>query len=67
MLPAPDPPAMKTPSAPLSAIRLASPRTVVVTLAWDQLHLVYDSLPRTVPPAIVLIGFEAYRRRRATG
>lgn len=40
---------------------------VVVTLAWDQLHLVYDSLPRTVPPAIVLIGFEAYRRRRATG
>jgi hypothetical protein len=36
---------------------------VVVTLAWEQLHLVSDVLPRTVPPALVLIGFEAYRRR----
>jgi len=36
---------------------------VVVTLGWQQLHLVSDVLPRTVPPALVLIGYEVYRRR----
>jgi len=36
-----------------------------VTLAWDQLFLVYDLLPATIPPAIVLVGAEAWRRRRA--
>jgi hypothetical protein len=41
---------------------------VVVSLAWDQLFLVVDTLPATVPPAIVLVGVEAWawaRRRRA--
>jgi hypothetical protein len=28
---------------------------VAVTLVWDQLFLVYDVLPATVPPAIVLL------------
>jgi hypothetical protein len=55
----------------LAARRL--PQTVpalavlVVSLAWDQLFLVVDTLPATVPPAIVLIGVEAWawvRRRR---
>jgi hypothetical protein len=36
---------------------------VAVTLCWQQLHLVYNVLPRTIPPAVVLIGFEAVRRR----
>jgi hypothetical protein len=36
---------------------------VVVSLAWDQLFLVYDLLPATIPPALVLIGVEAWRRR----
>ena len=37
---------------------------LVVTLAWDQLFLVYDILPATIPPAIVLIGVELWRARR---
>jgi hypothetical protein len=37
---------------------------VVVSLAWDQLFLVYDVLPATIPPALVLIGVELWRRRR---
>ena len=37
---------------------------LVVTLAWDQLFLVYDILPATIPPAIVLIGVEFWRARR---
>ena len=41
---------------------LAAAAMVAVTLCWQQLHLVYDSLPRTVPPALVLIGFEVARR-----
>ena len=49
------------PSAPRSS--LAAAAMVVVTLAWQQLHLVSDVLPRTVPPALVLIGFEVHRRR----
>ena len=36
---------------------------VAVSLAWDQLFLVYDILPATIPPALVLIGVEARRRR----
>jgi hypothetical protein len=42
---------------------------LVVSFAWDQLFLVKDVLPATVPPAIVLVGFEAWaflHRRRAT-
>jgi hypothetical protein len=30
-----------------------------VSLAWDQLFLVVDTIPATVPPAIVLVGCEA--------
>jgi hypothetical protein len=36
---------------------------VVVSFAWDQLFLVYDILPATIPPALVLIGDELWRRR----
>jgi hypothetical protein len=36
---------------------------VVVSFAWDQLFLVYDLLPATVPPAIVLLLREARRLR----
>jgi hypothetical protein len=36
---------------------------LVVSLAWDQLFLVYDILPATIPPALVLLGDEAWRRR----
>ena len=42
---------------------LAAAAMIDVTLAWQQLHLVSDVLPRTVPPALVLIGFEVHRRR----
>jgi hypothetical protein len=37
---------------------------LVVTLCWDQLFAIYDVLPATVPPAIVLIGAELLRRAR---
>src|SRR6476469_8402821 len=37
---------------------------LVVSLAWDQLFLVVDLLPATVPPALVLLAIEA---RRAVG
>ena len=30
----------------------------VASLAWDQLFLVYDVLPATIPPALVLLGCE---------
>jgi len=36
---------------------------LVVSLAWDQLFLVYDILPATIPPALVMLGDEAWRRR----
>jgi hypothetical protein len=35
----------------------------VVSYAWDQLFLVYDILPATIPPALILLGDEAWRRR----
>jgi hypothetical protein len=38
---------------------------LAVSLAWDQLFLVYDVLPATIPPAIVLVGVELWRARRA--
>jgi hypothetical protein len=38
-----------------------------VSLAWDQLFLVYDVLPATIPPAVVLLGAEAWRRRPGRG
>jgi hypothetical protein len=36
---------------------------LVVSLCWDQLFLVYDILPATIPPALVLLGVEAWRAR----
>lgn len=38
---------------------------LAVSLAWDQLFLVVDVLPATIPPAIVLIGVEIWARVRA--
>jgi hypothetical protein len=39
---------------------LAALAMLLVSLAWDQLFLVVDVLPATVPPAIVLVGFEVW-------
>jgi hypothetical protein len=36
---------------------------LVLALAWDQLFLVYDVLPATIPPALVLLGFDLAARR----
>ena len=41
----------------------AAAALVAVSLAWDQLFLVYDVLPATVPPAIVLVGARVLRGR----
>jgi prepilin signal peptidase PulO-like enzyme (type II secretory pathway) len=38
---------------------------VGAALCWDQLFLVYDVLPATVPPALTLIAAEVWSRRRA--
>ncbi|HET6506221.1 MAG TPA: hypothetical protein VFG42_05495 [Baekduia sp.] len=38
---------------------------LLVSLAWDQLFLVVDVLPATIPPAIVLIGVEIWAQVRA--
>jgi hypothetical protein len=43
---------------------LAAAATVLVTQAFDQLFLVVDSLPATVPPAVVMLALEARVRRR---
>lgn len=37
---------------------------IPVSLAWDQLFLVYSSLPATIPPALVLLGMELWGRWR---
>jgi len=42
----------------------AAAAMVAVSVAWDQLFLVYDVLPATVPPAIVLAGVELWRLAR---
>jgi hypothetical protein len=42
---------------------LAALATLAAAQAWNQLFLVVDSLPGTVPPALVLLGFEAWHRR----
>jgi len=36
---------------------------LVAAEAWNQLFLVVDSLPNTTAPALVLIGWEVWRRR----
>jgi hypothetical protein len=43
----------------------AAVAVLVVSLAWDQLFLVVDVLPATVPPAVVLVGVEVLARVRA--
>lgn len=40
----------------------AAAAMIVVSLCWDQLFLVYDVLPATIPPAIVLVAVSARRR-----
>jgi hypothetical protein len=40
----------------------AAAAMVPVALAWDQLFAIYDVLPATIPPAVVLLGAEAWRR-----
>ena len=44
---------------------VAAAAMLAVSLAWDQLFLVYDVLPATIPPAVVLLGVEAWKRRSA--
>jgi hypothetical protein len=43
---------------------LAGVATLVTLEAWNQLFLVVDSLPGTVPPTAVMLAFEAWGRRR---
>ena len=44
---------------------LAAVATLAAAQAFNQLFLVVDSLPGTVPPAVVLLAFEAWHRRSA--
>ncbi|HEV3376102.1 MAG TPA: hypothetical protein VG126_02365 [Thermoleophilaceae bacterium] len=46
---------------------LAALATLVAAQAWNQLFLVVDSLPGTIPPAAVMLAFEVLDRRRARG
>ena len=43
---------------------LAALLTLAAAQAFNQLFLVVDSLPGTVPPAVVMLGFELWYRRR---
>jgi hypothetical protein len=36
---------------------------LAISLAWDQLFLVYDVLPATIPPAVTLVVCEGWSRR----
>jgi hypothetical protein len=42
---------------------LAAVATLAAAAAWNQLFLVVDSLPGTVPPAVVMLAFEVWQRR----
>jgi hypothetical protein len=42
---------------------IAAVLTLAAAELWNQLFLVVDSLPGTVPPAAVLVGFELWSRR----
>lgn len=46
------------------AVCAAGAATVLLALAWDQLFLVYDVLPATIPPALALLGVELIGRRQ---
>ena len=41
---------------------LAGAATLILSLAWDQLFLVYDVLPATIPPALALLAVESIDR-----
>ena len=41
----------------------AAVATLLIAIAWDQLFLVYDVLPATIPPALALLAAELPRRR----
>jgi hypothetical protein len=45
----------------------AAAAALVASLLWDQLFLVYDVLPATIPPAVALLVFEALRRAPGRG
>ena len=42
---------------------IAAVATLAALEAWNQLFLVVDSLPGTVPPAVVLLAFDLWHRR----
>jgi hypothetical protein len=42
----------------------AAAAMLAISLAWDQLFLIYDVLPATIPPAVTLLLFELTRRLR---
>ncbi len=42
---------------------IAAAATLLIAIAWDQLFLVYDVLPATIPPALALLASELPRRR----
>jgi hypothetical protein len=44
---------------------LAAALMLVLSLAWDQLFVVYDVLPATIPPALTLLAVMAAARARA--
>ncbi|MEA2222993.1 MAG: hypothetical protein QOH83_1369, partial [Solirubrobacteraceae bacterium] len=41
---------------------VAAVATVVFSLVWDQLFVLYDVLPATIPPAITLLVLSGWRR-----
>jgi hypothetical protein len=41
---------------------VAAVATVVFSLVWDQLFVLYDVLPATIPPAITLLVLTGWRR-----
>jgi hypothetical protein len=43
---------------------VAAVATLAATQVWNQLFLVVDSLPGTVPPTVVLLAVEAWHRRK---
>jgi hypothetical protein len=43
---------------------LAAVATLIAAETWNQLFLVVDSLPGTIPPAVVMLAFDAWARRR---
>jgi hypothetical protein len=49
--------------APQVAAALAM---IVVAFCWNQLFAVYDVLPATIPPAVILIAMEVLRRMRGS-